>query len=354
MRNLWMSTISLGLIGLSVATADVASVPSVAAGALVDYRPLAFQPKTWQEKKTSTLLLAWPGTNVVFLTTNGVYDAKVMNHWVARLDQGWSLYADLMGARPKPFKLVAGKASIAAVPDFDFTCGAGCGFVGSTGIELAMFYGWNYPALLRNPDAMPHYVFYEMGRNFYTLGDRHSAFTTGFAVFMRYVCMDTLGCVDEDEVTRRTIEGVEPLIRSSSLSFLKIFTNCDGLSEKEPRVRDAHSQWVNPSDQPVTYASAMLRLWREQGRNAWARRFFRALAECPEAPGDNRTSALAQSWNWLVSANVAAGKDLTPVFADDWHLPLSENTRKELSTVNWSEKGLSAATLINQIRPRWK
>jgi hypothetical protein len=344
-----------GLVVSFALAAEVDGTPPqpLAAGALVDYRPLAFQPQVWDAKKVSTLLLAWPGTNLVFLTTNGVYDARLLKRWVERLDQGWSLYADLMGSRPKPFKILAGKATIAAVPDFDFTCGAGCGYVGATGIELAMFYGWNYPSLLRNPDAMPHYAFYEMGRNFYTLGDRHSAFTTGFAVFMRYVCMDTLGCVDEDRETRRTIEGVEPLIRTSGLSFLKTFTNCDGLSEKEPRVRDAQSNWVNPSDQPVTYASAMLRLWREQGGNGWARRFFHALAECPEAPGNDRAAALAQSWNWLVAASVAAGRDLTPIFVDDWHLPLSGTTRKEFSSVPWAQKGVSAATVIRRIQPQW-
>ncbi len=52
---------------------------------------------------------------------------------------------------------------------------SGCGYVGSTGIELALFYDRDYADLQRRPDAMPHYVFYEMGRNFYTFGDRHSA-----------------------------------------------------------------------------------------------------------------------------------------------------------------------------------
>jgi hypothetical protein len=46
-----------------------------------------------------------------------------------------------------------------------------------------------------------------MGRNFYTFGDRHSCFTTGFAVFMRCVCMDTLGCHDDDRRTREVIIG---------------------------------------------------------------------------------------------------------------------------------------------------
>jgi len=323
-------------------------------GKLVEYRSLAFQPKVWEQKQVSTLLLPWTGTNVVFLTTNGTYDSALMSRWVNRLDQGWALYADLMGDRPHPLKQLDGRATIAAVPGFEFTCGAGCGYVGSSGIELAMFYDWNYPALQKNPDAMPHYVFYEMGRNFFTLGDRHSAFTTGFAVFMRYVCMDTLGCADEDAATRRTIEGVERLIRTSDMPFLKTFTNTDGLSEKEPRVKDAAGHWVNPSDQPVTYASAMLRLWREHGGNDWARGCFRALAQCPPAPGNTREGALAQSWNWLVAASVAARKDLSPVFVEDWRLPLSEETRKELAALDWTAAELSAPGIQARIQPRWK
>jgi hypothetical protein len=297
------------------------------------------------------MLLPWPGSNVVFLTTNGTYRADVMGRWVARLDAGWALYADLTGARPEPLKQLSGKATIAAVPDFAFTCGAGCGYLGATGIELAMFYRWNYPALQARPQSMPHYVFYEMGRNFFTFGDRHSAFATGFAVFMRYVCMDTLACEDEDAATRRTIESVEPLLRAGKLPFLRTFTNADGLSEKEPRVKDAEGRWIEPSDQPVTYASAMLRLWREQGGNDWLRRFCRGLAQCPPASASTRAGALAQSWNWLVAASVAARKDLAPVFVDDWQLPLSPATRQDLARLDWHQP--SVPLVLGNVVPRW-
>lgn len=321
---------------------------------LVDYKPLAFQPQTWEEKKVSTMLLPWPGTNIVFLTTNGTYDSHLMSVWVNRLDRGWALYADLMGKRPEPFKQLEGRATIAAVPDFDFTCGAGCGYLGATGIELGMFYGWNYPALKRNSNAMPHYVFYEMGRNFYTLGERHSAFTTGYAVFMRYVCMDSLKCEDEDMGTRRVIERVEKLIRTGDMPFLKTFTNADGLSEKEPRVKDAEGKWVEPSDQPCTYASAMMRLARENGGNEFVRRYYRALAQCPSAPDNTRAGALQQSWHWLVASSLAARKDLSPIFAGDWRMPLTDATRKELAALDWASNDLTIAEVLGKLKPRWK
>src|SRR4051812_23666771 len=345
-RGMLLGTFSCLSLASSVISAEPASLNS---GPPIDYAPLAFQPKVWAEKKQSTEMLPWEGTNIVFLTTAGDYDPKMMARWVQRLDAGWQLYADLTGARPRPFKQLHGKTPIAAVPGFEYTCGAGCGHVGSTGIELAMFYKWNYPALVKNPEAMPHYVFYEMGRNYYTFGDRHSCFITGFAVFMRYVCMDTLQCEDEDKKTRLTIEKAEPLIKESSLPFLKMFTNADGLSEKEPRLKDAAGKPVNPSDQPVTYASAMLRLWRENGGNDWLRRFFHVLAQCPAASAKDRAGALEQAWNWYVAASIAARKDLSPIFVDQWRLPLSSATREALRELDWKNQELTPAKLMKPI-----
>jgi hypothetical protein len=337
----------LGLLHFAAGYASGSDVMELKPGEPVDYGPLAFQPETWKTKGQSTMLVPWWGSNVVFLTTSSEFDHKLMAGWVRALDDGWRLYADLTGRRPAPFKELQGKATIAAVPDFDFTCGAGCGFIGASGIELAMFYQWNYPALKRDSNAIPHYVFYEMGRNFYTFGDRHSCFTTGFAVFMRYVCMDTLKYHDEDGVTRQIIEEAEGRIRGGDMPFLRVFTNAGGLSEKEPRLKDDLGRPLVPSDQPVTYTSAMLRLWRENGGNRWLGRFFAALRDCPEAAENTAEGALQQCWYWCLSASVAARRDLSDVFADEWRLPLSAETRRALATVDWQLADLTPA-LVNR------
>jgi hypothetical protein len=337
------------LIVLAGSTA-AAEVAELNPGEPVDYAPLAFQPQAWKAKGQSTMLLPWAGSNVVFLTTPGDYDGKLMAHWVGALDGGWALYADLTGRRPQPLKQLNGKVTIAAVPGFDFTCGAGCGFVGCSGIELAMFYRWNYPALKRDPDAIPHYVFYEMGRNFYTFGDRHSCFTTGFAVFMRYVCMDALQCHDADLRTREIIEAAEAQVKRNGLPFLRTFTNADGLGEKEPRLKDASDKPIQPSDQPVTYASAMLRLRHENGGDDWVRRFCRLLRQCPAARENTRTGALQQCWSWYLSASLAAQRDLSAVFADDWRMPLAPAARKALAGVDWKQPDLTPATITEQVK----
>lgn len=341
-----MNQLFFGLLASFVFVYGHCCAAEIIPGDPVDYGPLAFQPQTWAEKQQDTHLLPWEGRAIVFLTLPGDYDRKLMDRWVHRLDDGWALYADLTGARPRPFKQLHGKATIAAVPA-GFTCGSGCGFIGVTGVELDMFYRWNYPALQKHPEAMPHYVFYEMGRNFYTFGDRHSCFITGFAVFMRYICMDNLKCADDDQPTRAVIEQAEALVAKSDLSFLKAFTNADGLIEKQARLN------VQPSDQPVTYASAMLRLYRENGGNDWLRRFFRALAQCPASKRDTRAGALQQCWHWYLCASLAAGQDLAPVFADQWHLPLTPATRRQLAALDWKQPGLTPAEINKQIEPEW-
>ena len=321
-------------------------------GAAIDYSKLAFQPKSWEQRGLGLQLVPWMGKHVIFLTTDDRLDRQRMALWVSRLDAGWQRYAELTGRRPQPLRQIGGKATIAAVPGADLTCGAGCGYVGATGIELAMFYDRNYPDLQTHPEAMPHYVFYEMGRNFYTFGDRHSCFTTGFAVFMRYVCMDSLKVTDLDAETRRVIESVEPLLATSDLSFLDLFTNV-GKNEKAGRIKDRNGKVVSPSDQPVCYASAMLRLRLEHGGDAWVKRFFHELAACPTSDPNTREGALNQSWYWLLSASVAAEKDLSPVFAGEWKLPLAEATRAALGAVDWQKHDLTVQEVSMEVTPEW-
>ena len=201
---------------------------------------------------------------------------------------------------------------------------------------------------------MPHYVFYEMGRNYYTFGDRHSCFITGFAVFMRYVCMDALKCEDTDAQTRKVIEGVEPRLSASGLTFLELFTTSTGVGEKVSRIKDGSGKVMEPSDQPVRYAAAMLRLRRENGGDAWVKRFFHELAAAPPFNPGTQAGALNQGWYWLLCSSVAAQKDLSSVFAGEWRLPLADDTQAALGRIDWKRTGLTLKEVTETVTPRWK
>lgn len=329
-----------------VLSASVACATGVAApptpGPPIDYAAQAFFPERWKNLGVDTRLVPWAGERVVLLTSTADLDPAIVGIFLERLDGGWKLYAETIGQLPQPRGMLDGKPTFAAVPDERLTCGTGCGTIGAAGVEVCGFYARDYALVQQDPRAFPHYYFYEIGRNYYVFGNRHSSFITGFAVFMRYVCMDALGCTDPEAALRKSIESAEARYAEGEMGFLRAFTMQGGLGEKEPRLE----QFAGPSDQPVLYASAMLKLRRDHGGDAWAGRFFRALMQCPEAPADTAAGAITQSRAWLVAASVAARRDLSGVFCDRWRLPASAAQRAALAEIDWAAEGLDAGTIL--------
>jgi hypothetical protein len=157
--------------------------------------------------------------------------------------------------------------------------------------------------------------------------------------------MDKLACEDDEAALRKQIEQAEDLYSKKDLTFLQAFTMQGGLGEKAPRLKDARG----PSDQPVMYASAMLKLRRDYGGDEWIGRFFRQLATCPEVKPDTPEGALRQSLAWYVCASLAAKQDLAPVFVERWRLPLSEETRQMLKDIKWDSNDLTGAAILKKL-----
>lgn len=325
-----------------------AGEPAAVTGQQVDYAPLAFYPDRWRDAGVSFEMLAWAGDHVTFLTKPGEYDEELMAAFVSKLDRGWQTQQELVGAAPRLFRHLEGKPTICALPKPHLSCGVGCGYVGATGIEVGKFDTEDWPEFRKNPDSFAHYYFYEMARNFYLFGDRHSLFTTGYAVLMRYACMDELGCEDPDLNTRRTIESCEQIYADSEIRFLDAFTNLTA-NEKGHRLTDPNGKVISPSDQPVMYAAAMLKLRRDYGGDDWLKKFLHALGTCKEFKADDERSAIPQCLNWLVCASVAAGEDLSPVFVDRWRMPLTKQQRARLEKIDWRDPDLPVAAIVDNV-----
>ncbi|MEO0477184.1 MAG: calcium-binding protein, partial [Planctomycetota bacterium] len=293
----------------------------------------------------STQLVPWEGEEVVFLTTSAEFDHAVIGRMLDKLDAGWLHFEKIVGKRPRPFKQLNKKPTIAAVPDGRLSCGAGCGYVGATGIEVALFYSRDYAILQKNPDAFLHYYFYEMGRNYFVFGDRHSVFKTGFAVLMRYICMDAVDADDHEAKLRKQIENAEAFYAKSDLTFLDAFTTHGTLSEKRSRLRG----FRGPSDQNVMYTSVMLKLRSAYGGDDFLKAFYKQVLTCPRVRPRDAESALQQTANWLVAASLAAGKDLTPYFVDRWRMPLTEASRRSFAEVDWAKETRTAGEIIETL-----
>ncbi len=77
------------------------------------------------------------------------------------------------------------------------------------------------------------------------------------------------------------------------------------------------------------------------------------MATCPASSPATKEGALAQGWHWLLAASVAARKDLSPLFAGEWKLPLTEDTRTALGKVNWKRDGLTVKDVMSTVSPAW-
>lgn len=308
----------------------------------IDYLPLAFYPKRWSEGKIDTEMSPWEGKHVAMITINDALDAEAMRKFVARLDGGWEIYQRFTGKNPRLFKHLNKKATICALPQNHLSCGYGCGYLGATGIEIIHFYDDHFPAFQKNHKSVPHAYYYEMGRNFYTYGHKHSVFTTGFAVFMRYVCIDELKGHDGDHRTRDVINRAIDVYAQSDLKFLNTFTNAMGGHEKGDRLK------ITPSDQNVMYASAMLKLWKELG-NDWLESFYQHLEKAPAIPGQSKEGARVQCLNWYLACSLAAKKDLANYFVDQWRFVLTKKESAVLKQVKWDTTDLTASKILTDL-----
>jgi hypothetical protein len=144
--------------------------------------------------KQSVKLHAFIGRNIaLLLDPSRAVDQTAVSRVVNALDRAWDWYRNYFG-QPTPHFTYSGKTTVAEVTQ---TCGAGCGYLGHTGIELDPP---TMSALIKDAsgDRYQQAVFYELGRNFWLYGEqlgRISALTTGFAIVNRFYVMEMTGLV---------------------------------------------------------------------------------------------------------------------------------------------------------------
>jgi len=300
-----------------------------------EYHEMAFYPDRWEKQKVTEPMLPWVGEEIVLLTPQKLNDTTTITHMVKQLDAGWALYHDLIGQKPRDLKLFAGKPTIAGMPANGLTCGYGCGYVGATGIEMTNMNN-HLAGVAKDPFNVPHAYFYEMGRNYFVFGDRHSCFTTGFAVFMRYVCTDTLKLNDGDKRTRQVINEAIGRFEKNDMPFLEAMTNQGEHGEKGDRLKDENGKRISPTDQPVMVASLMLHLRENHGGNDFVKTFYHEMLTCPSIRPVDLETAKQQCLSWLVCASIAAKTNLTDDFTKKWKLALDEKTITTLNKIDWT------------------
>ncbi len=303
-------------------TVDSGAPDAPVADAAADPKPIAMTYTS--EKGVAYPRFAWVGQKVAILSESSALDPKTMSRMLKVFDDVYRYYASATGKEPTLELEFQGKTTIADVPN-GTTCGAGCSYLGLTGIELAHDYFVLLYDGVKDRDQWDQVTFYEFGRNFWfydaSIGlkkpDAADGIVTGFAVLMRFMSMDAV--------------GVTPAPFSPTKPFATFRADVEKLVDAY--VGNASDTWqttlqVGKAPTGVTdlgatdlFASFVLRLVKVHGAG-FVPKLWPAVFARP-----NAATSLDAADNFVVAASLAARTDLGDLFATKWKWPVSANAR---------------------------
>lgn len=263
---------------------------------------------------TSYNLNVWEGKKVAVLSRNLNLNKTAMFNWAKTMDTVYGYYKLCTGIEPGIAKIVNNHTTVA---DVTTTCGAGCGYLGATGIELQNTYFDNMYNGINNNNQYDQANFYEFGRNFWFYGNQlayktNDPITTGYAVLMRFMSLDASGVAGGPfngtmpyaQFKTAVTNLVDQYLANTSLNW----ANTLGANAGVP------GQFGGATD---LFASFVMRLKRDYGgetfiQNVWKKAGLRPNAITTQDAVDN----------FFLASCAAANKNLTTVF-QTWRWPLS-------------------------------
>jgi len=290
-------------------------------------------------------MYAWEGNYLILLTHSNDFDFEVIKNFIKKLDDGWNLFSEFTAYTPIiSYQDYNFKPTIAALKDISLTKNFSNARLGINGIEVCGFYNLDYRKFKEEQSVFSHYYFYEMGRCFYCFDVKFNTFATGFAVFMRYICMEQLNCTDTDIETKSTIMNLESKICEKDLDFETLFSIRLKLNGETNEHDDIFND-INPSDLPAFFASIMLYLRNEYGGNIWVKKFFRELIKRPKSNLSSDQNTIEHQSNWIVATSLAAKQNLLPLFINRWNLKndseLYKIVNKELNNIDFDRLNIT-------------
>ncbi|MCH8513317.1 MAG: S8 family serine peptidase [Kiritimatiellae bacterium] len=267
------------------------------------------------------------GTEWVLLVANPDLDAMVVNALVSNLEAARGFYAQSTGREPGLFFQYNGLPTIAEVPNGS-TCGAGCGYLGFTGIELTQTVFTDLYEGVRDRNEYDQAVFYEMGRNFWFYddelaypdsGDDFWVIPTGYAVFMRFMSMEAAG-VAGGPFNGDDFQDFEAEVRGLLGTYLADESKDWGNTLRSGQ-GVANGMGLGGTD---LFASFLLRLTDVYGASIpntiWQEAGVLNAATNTQGAVDN----------FIRAASSAAGENLAPLFAY-WRWPVPTALESELA-----------------------
>ncbi len=274
-------------------------------------------------------LYAWPGEKMAILSASNTLSPTVMRSWLTAADGTWNYYATATGSVPSLNFNYNGLATIAEVQN---TCGAGCTYIGATGMEIEdPYFSWM-------PDGIPFKVydqimFYEMGRSFWLfekqLGYRSpgnsACLQTGFAILMRF-----------RSIAAQNYQGAYNGFYSTPVTQAQItsaINNYDNLLSSNAGLIDYYAAntsdtwsntfYTNTFTDPNggcadLFASLIQRLAQDNGGETYIQDIWKEILKLPAATTDQQAAD-----NFVLAASSAGKVNLTGHFINVWRWPVS-------------------------------
>lgn len=288
---------------------------------------LAQSPQTYISFERDTLnLYAYSGEKTMLLSYKSDHDSLVMQKWLASMDGTYEYYSQCTGREPTyytGFTYVNDRSTIARV---DKTCGAACGYIGWTGIEIMnTFFDRFYDDLERKGEYGQE-PFYEFGRNFWFYSDaleytENDPIVTGYAVFMRFMAMDYLQLKGANfrswtfDEFRSEVKGLlKTYLADSSYTWEHTLAKGQGLRNTQLGATDL-------------FASFCFYMFDNHGGHEWVKAVWKETEKLPK-----KTTTQDAVDNFIIASSRAAKQNLIPLFSE-WRWPISQRVKDELNSL---------------------
>lgn len=290
-------------------------------------------PMTYITFYNDTLqLYKWEGANTMVLSGSQGLDNTTMTKWINAMDGAYNFYYNCTGRYPSCYAsrtCFNKKSTIARVYN---TCGAGCGLVGTTGIELAHDFFDRFFDSLKINNTYDHTPFYEFGRNYWFYGNKINYGSAdiggGFAVFMQFMAMENMalkgagywggqGTMSFQQLKDSTKNQFNLYMANTTLNWANTLAIGQGIPG---------SMWTRAD----LFASFCFKL-KELYGDCWLKNVWRYAGLRPDA-------VITQNAvdNFIIASSQAAGVNLSTLF-QSWRWPVSDSAITYLSKYDYTK-----------------
>lgn len=271
-------------------------------------------------------LYPWMGRKICILSKKNDHDLKVMAKIVDTWDRAYEFYTECAGAEPRKNKQYEGRGIIAEVDD---SCGAGCGILGGTGIELT---GKMLPGFIKKVEtknAWDQMLFYEMGRNFWLGGwfdrlemktddgGKRGAVATMYAILMRHMVIEELELTGYawGKDWKGWVKTMEDKIDFYIDAEDRNWENTFKIASSVPGCRDVKDLW----------ASMVMRLKKDHGGMDFIKGLWSSVHKLPKAKSSQDAAD-----NFFVACCMAAKKNLAEEFVKVYKWKITKGAAKKV------------------------